>query len=68
LKRISSAALMIAAFSLIIFGKESLLTAQQSIAGQQQKIVEVMGAFFAAAHDDNLLKFHKHGRAGFLRF
>ncbi len=58
MKRHHSAVLVIAALSLTILCKESLLTAQQRISVQQQKIVEVMSTFFAGAHDDDLAKFH----------
>jgi ketosteroid isomerase-like protein len=57
-----------AVLSLTIFGKEPLLTAQQPIPLQQQKIVEVMSAFFAAAHDDDLAKFHGIVVPGFYAF
>lgn len=53
---------------LTIFGKESLLTAQRHISVEQQKIAEVMGAFFTAAHDDDLVKFHSIVAPGFYVF
>ena len=48
----------IAALVLFLFAKGYPGVAQQPISGQQQKVVDVMTAFFAAAHDDNLAKFH----------
>ena len=68
MKRRCAAALIMAVHSLTIFGKESMLTAQQHNSVEQQKIVEVMSAFFAAAHDDNLARFHSIVVPGFYVF
>ncbi len=68
MKRRHAAALVIAAIAFIVFGKEPLLTAQQGVPVQQHKIVEVLNTFFAAAHDDDLGKFHRVVAPGFYIF
>ncbi len=51
--------LAIAAFALMTFtAKGSSALPQQPLSGEQQKVVAVMSTFFAAAHDDDLVKFH----------
>ena len=48
----------IAALAFTIFAKAYPVMAQQPLSGEQQKVVNVMTTFFAAAHDDDLSKFH----------
>jgi Domain of unknown function (DUF4440) len=43
---------------LTIFIKAHSAVAQQPTTGEQQKVVDVITTFFAAAHEDDLAKFH----------
>ena len=57
----------IAALALFLFATGYGI-AQQPITGEQQKVVDVLTTFFAAAHDDDLAKFHSIAASGFYAF
>jgi hypothetical protein len=61
--------LAIVTFALIIFiVKGYSVTAQLPSSSEQQKVIDVMSTFFAAAHDDDLAKFNSIVALGFYIF
>jgi hypothetical protein len=61
--------LAITTFALILFfAKGYSGIAQQPSSSEQQKVVDVMSTFFAAAHDDDLAKFNSIVAPGFYAF
>jgi hypothetical protein len=61
--------LAITIFAFIIFFAEGISgIAQQPSSSEQQKVVNVMSTFFAAAHDDDLTKFNSIVAPGFYAF
>jgi hypothetical protein len=69
LTRCTRTTLAITSFALIIFfAKGYSGTAQQPAFSEQQKVVDVMSTFFAAAHDDDLAKFNSIVAPGFYAF
>jgi hypothetical protein len=61
--------LAITTFALVIFFARGYSeVAQQPSSSEQQKVVDVMSTFFAAAHDDDLAKFNSIVAPGFYIF
>jgi len=59
---------MIVAFALILYSQEPRIIAQESADAQSTQIVSAISTFFAAAHDDDLTKFHSVVAPGFYVF